>query len=66
MLQFFMSKTYGMRMCIYSVLKLQEDLSAQNLHRDKPKKFDHLVLGAAAGVGLPDRLQCEGFICFIS
>lgn len=43
-----------------SVLKLQEDLSAQDLHRPKPKKFDHLVLGSAAGVGLPDRLHCEG------
>ncbi|XP_071697043.1 uncharacterized protein [Rutidosis leptorrhynchoides] len=24
------------------------------------KKFDHLVLGPAAGIGLPNRLQCEG------
>jgi hypothetical protein len=23
-------------------------------------KFDHLVLGPAAGQGLPNRLQCQG------
>ncbi|KAL6494074.1 hypothetical protein OROGR_031983 [Orobanche gracilis] len=31
-----------------------------DVHIERPKKFDHLVLGPAAGEGLPDRLQCQG------
>lgn len=33
----------------------------------KKKKFDHLVLGPAAGQGLPDRLHCRGkvFLCLL-
>jgi len=27
------------------------------------KKFDHLVLGPAAGQGLSNRLQCQGSFC---
>lgn len=55
-----------MKMSVFSVLRLQEDLTAHDLHREKPKKFDHLVLGPVAGVGLPDRLQCEGFLLIFS
>ncbi|XXG58218.1 hypothetical protein AAC387_Pa04g0583 [Persea americana] len=32
----------------------------QDLGRKHPKKFDHIVLGPAAGEGLPNRLQCSG------
>ncbi|XP_022886304.1 uncharacterized protein LOC111402313 [Olea europaea var. sylvestris] len=42
------------------VLKLQQHSSAQYQHKEKPKKFDHLVLGPASGEGVPDRLQCQG------
>ncbi|XP_058093368.1 uncharacterized protein LOC131239605 isoform X3 [Magnolia sinica] len=32
----------------------------QDLSKNHAKKFDHLVLGPAAGQGLPNRLQCQG------
>ncbi|KAL6513535.1 hypothetical protein OROGR_021021 [Orobanche gracilis] len=28
--------------------------------KEKPNKFNHVILGPAAGEGLPDRLQCQG------
>ncbi|XP_058093367.1 uncharacterized protein LOC131239605 isoform X2 [Magnolia sinica] len=31
----------------------------QDLSKNHAKKFDHLVLGPAAGQGLPNRLQCQ-------
>nr|GMD44116.1 uncharacterized LOC101245780 [Ipomoea batatas] len=54
---------------LFSVLELQQQgrkvpeavqqrVSGQN--ELKKKKFDHLVLGPAAGQGLPDRLHCRG------
>lgn len=43
-----------------SVKELHQHNSVGGGHREKPKKFDHLILGPAAGEGLPDRLQCEG------
>ncbi|KAL2511444.1 hypothetical protein Adt_17044 [Abeliophyllum distichum] len=42
------------------VLELHRHSSVQYQHKEKPKKSDHLVLGPAAGEGLPDRLQCQG------
>lgn len=41
------------------VLELHQHPS-KDLQREKPKKFDHLVLGPAAGEGLSNRLQCQG------
>ncbi|CAL9206085.1 unnamed protein product [Musa hybrid cultivar] len=46
---------------ILSVSKLHESSSIQQEpKRTRPNKSDHLVLGPAAGQGLPDRLQCQG------
>ncbi|CAI9786008.1 unnamed protein product [Fraxinus pennsylvanica] len=42
------------------VLELRQHSSVQYQHKEKPKKFDRLVLGPASGEGLPDRLQCQG------
>lgn len=44
---------------LLSVLELHQQPS-KDLQREKPRKFDHLVLGPAAGEGLPNRLQCQG------
>lgn len=43
-----------------SVLELRQHSAAQVPQRKQYKKFDHLVLGPAAGEGLSDRLQCKG------
>lgn len=45
---------------IFSVLELQQTSTVEDLHKKQTKKFDHLVLGPAAGEGLHDRLQCQG------
>ncbi|XP_052211462.1 uncharacterized protein LOC127814185 [Diospyros lotus] len=45
---------------ILSVFELHQDSTIENLHKRQTKKFDHLVLGPAAGEGLQDRLQCQG------
>lgn len=45
---------------ILSVLELHQNSTAKDLHQKNPKKFDHLILGPAAGEGLHDRLQCQG------
>ncbi|XP_051145799.1 uncharacterized protein LOC127261544 [Andrographis paniculata] len=45
---------------LISVQEFQQEKSLGGEHKEKPKKFDHLVLGPAAGEGLPDRLQCQG------
>ncbi|XP_074580829.1 uncharacterized protein LOC141837300 [Curcuma longa] len=57
-------------LCLALVLSLPLFLSVSRLYqnppiqveleRSRPKKSDHLVLGPAAGVGLPNRLQCQG------
>ncbi|KAK9266965.1 hypothetical protein L1049_012634 [Liquidambar formosana] len=44
---------------LFSVIELHQDSTVEDLHI-KHKKFDHLVLGPAAGQGLRDRLQCQG------
>ncbi|KAI3444697.1 hypothetical protein Pfo_001362 [Paulownia fortunei] len=43
-----------------SVKELHQQTNLRDVHKEKPKKFDHLILGPAAGQGLPDRLQCQG------
>ncbi|KAI3711304.1 hypothetical protein L2E82_41290 [Cichorium intybus] len=43
-----------------SVMELHQDSSVKDSHQKKYTKFDHLVLGPAAGEGLPNRLQCQG------
>ncbi|CAI9089762.1 OLC1v1024397C1 [Oldenlandia corymbosa var. corymbosa] len=42
------------------VSKLQQQITSPDLHTNKPQKSNHLILGPAAGVGLADRLQCQG------
>ncbi|XP_073288634.1 uncharacterized protein [Primulina huaijiensis] len=43
-----------------SVLEFQKLTNSGDLRSEKRMKFDHLVLGPAAGEGLPDRLHCQG------
>lgn len=43
-----------------SVLELHQDSTLEYPPKKQSKKSDHLVLGPAAGQGLPNRLQCEG------
>ncbi|KAL0425846.1 UNVERIFIED_CONTAM: hypothetical protein Sradi_1119400 [Sesamum radiatum] len=43
-----------------SVKELHQQTNLGDVHKEKAKKFDHLILGPAAGEGLPDRLQCQG------
>uniref|UniRef100_A0A5B6Z6E0 Uncharacterized protein n=1 Tax=Davidia involucrata TaxID=16924 RepID=A0A5B6Z6E0_DAVIN len=45
---------------IFSVLEWHQNSTMEDLHKKQTKKFDHLVLGPAAGEGLHDRLQCQG------
>ncbi|CAN1308103.1 hypothetical protein LINPERPRIM_LOCUS27242, partial [Linum perenne] len=43
----------------FSVLELHQKV-IEDQPKKQNKKFNHLVLGPAAGQGLPNRLQCEG------
>lgn len=43
-----------------SVLEFQKQTNLGDFHNEKRVKFDHLVLGPAAGEGLPDRFHCQG------
>ncbi|XP_021904270.1 uncharacterized protein LOC110819408 isoform X2 [Carica papaya] len=45
---------------LLSVSELHRDASRDDLPNKRNKKFDHLVIGPAAGQGLPNRLQCQG------
>lgn len=45
---------------LLSVLELHEKSVVEDLPRKNRQKFDHLILGPAAGQGLPNRLQCQG------
>ncbi|XP_047322222.1 uncharacterized protein LOC124926100 [Impatiens glandulifera] len=45
---------------IISVSQLHQDSIKQDGQKRQAKKFDHLVLGPAAGEGFPNRLQCKG------
>ncbi|PON58658.1 Nucleotide-diphospho-sugar transferase [Trema orientale] len=44
----------------YSVRELHQSTTIGDLPTKKTKKFDHLVLGPAAGQGFPNRLHCQG------
>ena len=45
---------------LISVLELHQNSTLEYPPKKQSKKSDHLVLGPAAGQGLPNRLQCEG------
>ncbi|EYU31983.1 hypothetical protein ABFS82_02G150200 [Erythranthe guttata] len=45
---------------LLSVTELNQQNNFGGVHKKKPRKSDHLILGPAAGEGLPDRLQCQG------
>ncbi|GFP82253.1 hypothetical protein PHJA_000368500 [Phtheirospermum japonicum] len=45
---------------LVSVREFNQQTNFGGVNKEKPKKFDHLVLGPAAGEGLHDRLQCQG------
>ncbi|KAK1580863.1 hypothetical protein Q3G72_000814 [Acer saccharum] len=45
---------------LLSVLELHENSTVEGLPKKTRTKSDHLVLGPAAGQGLPNRLQCRG------
>ncbi|XP_020696830.1 uncharacterized protein LOC110109943 isoform X1 [Dendrobium catenatum] len=45
---------------LLSVFELHQKPIQQEQKRNFPNKSDHLILGPAAGQGLPKRLQCEG------
>ncbi|XP_028805054.1 uncharacterized protein LOC114759972 [Neltuma alba] len=45
---------------LLSVMELHQNSSMQEPQKKLQKKFDHLVLGSAAGQGLANRLQCQG------
>ncbi|KAL3649462.1 hypothetical protein CASFOL_005865 [Castilleja foliolosa] len=45
---------------LLSVRELNQETNFGGENKEKPKKFDHLVLGPTAGEGLHDRLQCQG------
>ncbi|KAH9650618.1 polyphosphatidylinositol phosphatase [Citrus sinensis] len=45
---------------LLSVLELHEKSVVEDLPRKNRQKFDHLILGPAAGQRLPNRLQCQG------
>ncbi|KAL2327994.1 hypothetical protein Fmac_021421 [Flemingia macrophylla] len=45
---------------LFSVMELHKNSKMEEPHKQLNKKFDHLVLGPAAGQGLSNRLQCQG------
>ncbi|GKU88401.1 hypothetical protein SLEP1_g2670 [Rubroshorea leprosula] len=45
---------------LFSVFELHQSSTPADSPKKITKKFDHLVLGPAAGRGLPNRLQCQG------
>lgn len=42
------------------VMELHQKAAVEDVPKKQTKKSDHLVLGPAAGQGLPNRLQCQG------
>lgn len=46
---------------LLSVKELHQQRDFRDVPKEKPKKPDHLIFGPAAGEGLPDRLQCQGW-----
>ncbi|KAJ6722743.1 POLYPHOSPHATIDYLINOSITOL PHOSPHATASE [Salix koriyanagi] len=45
---------------LFYVLELHQNPAVEAPQKKINTKFDHLVLGPAAGQGLPNRLQCQG------
>ncbi|KAK7312969.1 hypothetical protein VNO77_37254 [Canavalia gladiata] len=45
---------------LFSVMELHKSSKMEEPHKQLNKKFDHLILGPAAGQGLSNRLQCQG------
>ncbi|GLU00458.1 hypothetical protein SLE2022_178270 [Rubroshorea leprosula] len=45
---------------LFLVFELHQSSTPVDSPKKITKKFDHLVLGPAAGRGLPNRLQCQG------
>lgn len=45
---------------LLSILELNHISKSENLSKKRSAKFDHLVIGLAAGQGLRNRLQCQG------
>ncbi|KAE9622073.1 putative nucleotide-diphospho-sugar transferase [Lupinus albus] len=45
---------------VYYVMEFYKNSKTEVPHKQFNKKFDHLILGPAAGQGLPNRLQCQG------
>ncbi|XP_061339426.1 uncharacterized protein LOC133286096 [Gastrolobium bilobum] len=45
---------------MFSVMELHKNSKMEEPHKQLSKKFDHLVLGPAAGQGLSNRLHCQG------
>ncbi|KAG9454120.1 hypothetical protein H6P81_007024 [Aristolochia fimbriata] len=45
---------------LFSVSELHQSQKSINMAKKRSTKYDHLVLGEPAGVGLPNRLQCQG------
>lgn len=45
---------------LLSILELHHISKSENLSKKRSAKFDHLVIGPAAGQGLRNRLQCQG------
>ncbi|KAL6565823.1 hypothetical protein OROHE_004878 [Orobanche hederae] len=45
---------------LLSVEELYQQRDFGDVAKEKPNKFNHVILGPAAGEGLPDRLQCQG------
>ncbi|XP_019414122.1 PREDICTED: uncharacterized protein LOC109325948 isoform X2 [Lupinus angustifolius] len=45
---------------MYYVMEFYKNSKMEVPHKQLNKKFDHLILGPAAGQGLSNRLQCQG------
>ncbi|XP_010559113.1 PREDICTED: uncharacterized protein LOC104827614 [Tarenaya hassleriana] len=45
---------------LLSVMEFRSNPTGEEAHSERSKKLDHIVLGPAAGKGLPDRLHCQG------
>ena len=43
------------------VKELHQQMDSRDVPKEKPKKPDHLIQGPAAGEGLHNRLQCQGW-----
>ncbi|KAF3439994.1 hypothetical protein FNV43_RR18272 [Rhamnella rubrinervis] len=48
------------KVILTAVMELHQKAAVEDVLKKQSKKSDHLVLGPAAGQGLPNRLQCRG------